>query len=415
MILLICAEAVPDDFARRIYVNEGPPGSQCPAVPAAMGADDYVTELDYFATTAKGLEEVLAAELHSLLPGTVTPAPGGVHFRGSRADGYRACLWLRTANRVLQPLATFPCETVDQLYAGVRDLPWEELMTPEMTLALDASVRNSALTHSRNTALKGKDAIVDRLRDHYGRRPNIDPIAPDLPVNLHLHGNRCTVSLDLAGEGLHRRGYRLERTVAPLRETLAAGLILHSGWDGSSAFVDPMCGSGTLPLEAALLATRTAPGLARRFAFQSWPGFDANAWQALRDEAHRLRSAATAPILGADRDPRALAAARDNAARLPAAAAIDWLRADFAALTPPAATGTLLVNPPYGERIKDEGELAGLYRSIGDTLKQRWTGWTAWLFTGNLEAAKRIGLKATRRIPLWNGPLECRLLKFELY
>jgi putative N6-adenine-specific DNA methylase len=158
-----------------------------------------VTELDYFATTAKGLEEVLAAELRALLTGTVTPAQGGVHFRGSRADGYRACLWLRTANRVLQPLATFPCDSVEQLYRGVRDLPWEELLTPEMTLALDASVRDSTLTHSRNTALKGKDAIVDRLRDHYGRRPNIDPAAPDLPVNLHLHRNRCTVSLDLAG------------------------------------------------------------------------------------------------------------------------------------------------------------------------------------------------------------------------
>jgi len=381
--------------------------------PASPG--DHVTELDYFATTAKGLEEVLAAELRALLPGTVTPAQGGVHFRGSRADGYRACLWLRTANRVLQPLASFPCDSVEQLYHGVRDLPWEELLTPEMTLALDASVRDSTLTHSRNTALKGKDAIVDRLRDHYGRRPNIDPAAPDLPVNLHLHRNRCTVSLDLAGAGLHRRGYRLERTVAPLRETLAAGLILHSGWDGSSAFVDPMCGSGTLPLEAALIATRTAPGLARSFAFQSWPGFDAHSWQILRDEAHRLRRPATAPILGADRDPRALVAAHDNSARLPCANAITWSRSNFAILTPPATAGTLLINPPYGERLKDEAELDALYKSIGDTLKQRWTGWTAWLLTGNLAAAKHIGLKATRRIPLWNGPLECRLLKYELY
>ncbi len=374
-----------------------------------------MTQRDYFATTAKGLEEVLAAELRPLVDGTVTPAQGGVHFRGSLADGYRSCLWLRTANRVLQPLAIFPCHSVEQLYAGVRDLPWEEFMTPDMTLALDASVRDSTLTHSRNTALKGKDAIVDRLRDHYGRRPNVDPAAPDLPVNLHLSGNRCTVSLDLAGEGLHRRGYRLERTAAPLRETLAAGLLLHSGWDGTSAFVDPMCGSGTLPLEAAMLATRTAPGLARSFAFQSWPNFDAHTWQALRDAAHRLRRPAAAPIVGADRDPRALMAARDNAARLPSAAMVTWTRAEFAALTPPAAAGTLLINPPYGERLKDAGELDALYKSIGDTLKQRWTGWTAWLLTGNLSAAKRIGLKATRRIPLWNGPLECRLLRYDLY
>jgi putative N6-adenine-specific DNA methylase len=345
----------------------------------------------------------------------VLPANGGVHFRGTPADGYRACLWLRTANRILQPVGAFPCHSAEQLYEGVRSCPWEEFLTPAMTLALDANVRDSALTHSRFVALKGKDAIVDRVRDHCGQRPNIDTTAPDLPVNLHLAGNQCTVSLDLAGEGLHRRGYRLERTVAPLRETLAAGLLLLSGWDGTTPFVDPMCGSGTLPIEAALLATRTAPGLARSFAFQKWPGFDARSWQFLRDEAHQLRRPAPAPIIGADRDPRALKAALDNAGRLTNVAAITWTRADFAALAPPTGPGTLLFNPPYGERLTDSGSLEALYRDFGDTLKQRWSGWTAWILTGNLEAAKRIGLKATRRIPLWNGPLECRLLKYELY
>ena len=372
-------------------------------------------ELAFFATSAKGLEEVLADELRALGASNVLPGTGGVHFHGRPADGYRACLWLRTANRVLQPLASFPCQSAEQLYEEVRSIPWEAHLTPAMTLALDASVRDSALTHSRYVALKGKDAIVDRLRDVYGRRPDVDPGSPDLPVNLHLSNNHCTVSLDLAGEGLHRRGYRLERTAAPLRETLAAGLVLLSGWDGTTPFVDPMCGSGTLPIEAALIATRTAPGLARSFAFQKWPEFEARSWQALRDEAHQLRRPAAAPIVGADRDPRALKSARDNAARQTSAAAITWTRADFALLAPPPGPGTLLVNPPYGERLPGAEELETLYRSIGDTFKQRWTGWTAWLFTGNLTAAKRIGLKATRRIPLWNGPLECRLLKYELY
>lgn len=372
-------------------------------------------DFNYFATTAKGLEPVLADELQALNVRDVVPGTGGVHFRGSRADGYRACLWLRTANRVLQPVGTFACPSPEQLYAGMHEVPWEEFLTPAMTLALDASVRDSVLTHSRFAALKGKDAIVDRLRERCGQRPDIDPAAPDLPVNLHIHKNQCTVSLDLAGAGLHRRGYRLERTIAPLRETLAAGLILLSGWDGTTPFVDPMCGSGTLPIEAALIATRTAPGLARSFAFQKWPGFDAHAWQALRDEAHQLRRPAAAMILGADRDPRALVAARDNASRQPAAGCIIWDRADFSRLTAPAGSGTLLCNPPYGERLRDDVALETLYRSIGDTLKQRWTGWTAWLLTGNLAAAKSIGLKATRRIPLWNGPLECRLLKYELY
>ena len=369
----------------------------------------------FFATSARGLEEVLAGELRALGAGDVVAETGGVHFRGSRSDGWRACLWLRTANRVLQPLATFPCHGADELYAGINDLPWEEFLTPEMTLALDASVRDSHLTHSRYAALKGKDAIVDRLRSRTGRRPDIDVADPGLPVNLHIHRNRCTVSLDLAGAGLHRRGYRLERTAAPLRETLAAGLLLLSGWDGTSPLVDPMCGSGTLPLEAMLIATRTAPGLARSFAFQRWPGFDAAAWQALRDEAHRLRRPAPAAILGTDRDPRALKAARDNAARLTGGSAVTWARADFATLPPPAGPGTLLVNPPYGERLADAGAIDTLYRAIGDTFKQRWKGWTAWLLTGNLAAAKCVGLKATRRIPLWNGPLECRLLKYQLY
>ncbi len=375
-----------------------------------------MTNSVFFATAAKGLEEALAGELRAMGSAMCCRAPAACTFAaaGPTATG--------PASGCAPPIAfcsrwpAFPCHTADQLYEGVRNCPWEDFLTPDMTLALDASVRDSALTHSRYVALKGKDAIVDRLRDHYGRRPDVDPAAPDLPVNLHLAGNRCTVSLDLAGEGLHRRGYRLERTTAPLRETLAAGLLLLSGWDGTTAFVDPMCGSGTLPIEAALLATRTAPGLARSFAFQKWPGFDARSWQALRDEAHQLRRPAVAPILGADRDPRALRAAFDNAGRLTNVAAITWTRADFATLAPPSGAGTLVFNPPYGERLKDNGaELEILYQAIGDTLKQRWRGWTAWILTGNLAAAKCIGLKATRRIPLWNGPLECRLLKYDLY
>jgi putative N6-adenine-specific DNA methylase len=370
---------------------------------------------DYFATTAKGLETVLAGELHSLGISECTPASGGVHFRGKRADGYRACLWLRTANRVLQPLGTFPCQSAEELYQGVHNLPWETLLTPQMTLAVDANLRNSKLTHSHATALKAKDAIVDRLREHYGTRPDIDPAAPDLPVNLHLVGNQCTVSIDLAGEGLHRRGYRQERTVAPLRETLAAGVLLLSGWDGETPLVDPMCGSGTLVIEAALLATRTAPGLGRAFAFQKWPDFDAHSWQALRDEAHRLRRPAPATIVGADRDPRALRIAQANAEQTPAAAGINWVTRSFATLNPPSTSGTLVMNPPYGERLQDSGDLGVLYKGIGDTLKQRWTGWTAWVLTGNTESAKLVGLKATRRIPLYNGPLDCRLLRYELY
>ncbi len=376
-----------------------------------------MTSTSYFATTAKGLEEALSRELTDLGLTVLESVTGGVAFTGSRRDAYRACLWLRTANRILQPVSTFPCPSAEMLYARVRELPWLDYLTPDMTIAVDAKVRNSQLNHSKYVALKTKDAIVDMLRDRTGQRPNVDPGSPDLRINVHLANDRCTVSLDLAGDGLHRRGYRQDLTVAPLRETLAAGLIGLSGWEGTTPFVDPMCGSGTLPLEACLLATRRAPGLfGRSYGFERWPDLDRKAWQELK-EAAQAEVHATSPvtILGADKDQRALKTARSNATRSGMQDAIHWQHCAFADLQPPAEPGTLLLNPPYGERLGDCHALEPLYRSIGDTLKQRWTGWTAWVLTGNLQLAKKVGLKASRRLVLYNGPIECRLLKYELY
>src|SRR5210317_158182 len=242
--------------------------------------------MKFFATTTKGLEDVLAAELIALGTRDVLPGNGGVNFSGTFKDGYKACLWLRTANRVLQPIASFPCPSQEALYQGVHALDWAELLTTNMTLAVDANLRDSAMTHSRFAALKTKDAIVDNIRDKCGERPNVDPKNPDLRVNLHLARNHCTISLDLAGTGLHRRGYRRDPTIAPLKETLAAGLVALTEWDQKSHFVDPMCGSGSLPLEAALLASNTAPGLlSPHFGFQKWRDFDPSAWQKLIDEA----------------------------------------------------------------------------------------------------------------------------------
>ena len=245
--------------------------------------------IDFFATTAKGLEDVLAAELQRYGAKQVKPENGGASFSGSMVDGYRACLWLRTANRVLLPLKNFACPSEKALYEGVYSLAWEDRMTPEMTLAVDANLRDSAITHSRYAALKTKDAIVDRVRDRCGARPNVEPKNPDLRINLHLARNQCTVSLDLAGTGMHRRGYRRDPTIAPLKETLAAGLVALSEWDRQSHFVDPMCGSGSLPLEAALLASDTASGLLTAdFGFQRWPDFDAAAWKQLLAEAEQV-------------------------------------------------------------------------------------------------------------------------------
>jgi putative N6-adenine-specific DNA methylase len=373
--------------------------------------------MDFFATAAKGLEDVLAAELTAFGARKVVPGKGGVNFSGAPRDGYRACLWLRTASRVLQTIASFPCPSQEALYEGVYKLNWEDLLVPSMTLAVDANVRDSEINHSHFAALKTKDAVVDKIRDYCGQRPNVDSKDPDMRINLHLARNHCTISLDLAGASLHRRGYRRDSTIAPLKETLAAGLVALTDWDQNTPFVDPMCGSGSLPFEAALLASNTAPGLlSPNFGFQRWLDFDASTWQELLEEAEQVRKPLPANLVfGSDRDQRAVDLARRNAETSDIGSKIRWSYSDFAKLEPPAGHGTLICNPPYGERIGEEKDLEAFYRKIGDTLKQNWKGWTAWVFTGNLALAKRVGLKPSRRIVLFNGPIECRLLKFELY
>jgi len=371
----------------------------------------------FFATTAKGVEEVLAAELVGLGIKEVAAESGGVRFGGGMEAAYRANLWLRTASRVLMPLAEFPCESPEELYQGVRAIPWSDHLTPAQTLAVDCNLRDSALTHSGFVALKTKDAIVDALRDRLGSRPNVDTRDPDLRVNVRLFKNRCTVSLDCSGQPLDRRGYRLERHEAPLKENLAAALVALSGWDCSTPFLDPMCGTGTIVIEAALKGLRVAPGLLRgAFGFQRWPGFDRRLWERLVAEARQERlSALPAPVLGSDISHSAIAMAHQNARRAGVGELISLARTPIAELSPPPGPGTLILNPPYGKRLGEQEALKPLYKEIGDVLKQRCKGYTAYLFTGNLELAKSVGLKATRRIVLYNGPLECRLLKYEMY
>ena len=371
----------------------------------------------FFVTCAKGLEELVAAELREIGVRGLKQERGGVAFSGELSDGYRACLWLRSASRVLRILAEFPCSSNDELYGGVRTIDWVKYLRPEMTLAVDSVLRDSILTHSGFVALKSKDAIVDSMRDHFGQRPNVDTKSPDLRVNVHLVKNRCSVSLDMAGEPLDRRGYRLDRNKAPLRENLAAACVAFSGWKGETPLYDPMCGSGTILLEGALIASRTAPGLLReRFGFQAWPDHDPTIWSSMLKEARELRlRELPVKLLGYDRSPGSIDMARQNAGRAGVDRLVTFTPAEFASFAPQQSPAMIIFNPPYGERMGEMEELIPLYRTMGDVLKQRCSGSTAFILCGNSELAKHVGLKATRRIPIWNGPIECRLLKYEMY
>ena len=372
--------------------------------------------LSCFAAVPRGAEELAGAELAALGITDAKPGKGGVIFHTDRTGLYRANLWLRTASRVLVQLALFPCSNPPELYAGVYAIPWQELITPDMTLAVDCSLRDSALTHSGFVALKTKDAVVDRIREACGRRPNVDTASPDVRINVHLHKNICTVSLDSSGDSLDRRGYRLERNEAPLRETLAAAVIALTGWDGSIPLADPMCGSGTIPVEAALLAAHIPPGLQRSFGFERWLDFDSDLWKRICADAEEgIRRLPLGLITGYDLDNRALLLAGRNTAKAGLEGQVHFFHAALQEFQPEGDKGVVIINPPYGKRLGEEEDLRELYCQIGDVMKKRCRGWTGYVLTGNLELAKYIGLKASRRYVLYNGAIECRLLKYDLY
>jgi putative N6-adenine-specific DNA methylase len=369
-----------------------------------------------FAAVPRGVEELAAQELETLGISGAIVGKGGVAFVTDRTGLYRANLWLRTASRVLVKLESFPCTSPEELYAAVHKIAWQDIITPEMTLAVDCSLRDSALTHSGFVALKTKDAIVDRIREARGSRPSVDTSTPDVRINVHLHKNVCTVSLDSSGDSLDRRGYRLERNEAPLRETLAAAIVALTGWDGSVPLADPMCGSGTIPVEAALQAARIPPGFKRSFGFQRWLDFDSGLWDRLIREAEAgIRKVPLGLITGYDQDSRALALATRNSASAGLEGQIHFFHASLLDFKPEGDRGVVIINPPYGIRMGEEDDLRELYCQIGDIMKKRCRGWTGYVLTGNLELAKYIGLKASRRFVLFNGPIECRLLKYELY
>jgi putative N6-adenine-specific DNA methylase len=375
-----------------------------------------VSLIRYFATCARGIEPVLADELQTLAAFQVEPGRGGVAFRGDRELLYKANLWLRTAIRVLQPILDFHVESTDDLYAAVKELDWDRYMTPQHTLAVDCNVRDSHITHSKFAALRVKDAICDQMIERHGRRPSVDTEEPMVGLNLHIYRDQAVLSLESSGESLHKRGYREILTKAPLNEALAAALVLLTGWDGQTPLVDPLCGSGTLPIEAAWIALRRPPGLTRkRFGFQGWMDYDVGLWAELRDEARRgVAKKLPAPILGFDAHRDSMHFSTTNARAAGIGHLLEFSLLDVKDFRPPPGPGGVLIcNPPYGERIGEEKELRSLYRALGEVFRERCQGWKAFVFTGNPRLAHAIGIKPAAETPLFNGKIPCKLLRFD--
>lgn len=367
------------------------------------------------ATTFPGLEQVCAEELRRLDVTVIDVSPAGVTFAGQREGMYRANLCLRTALRVLLPVAHFTAESPNELYEQARLVPWERWIEPARTFAVDSTVHSEFVSHSKYAALRVKDAVVDRLRDRFGCRPSVDVSQPDVRLRVAARGRRIDLALDSSGQPLSRRGYRVRGGTAPLNETVAAAMVLMSGWDATSPLVDPLCGSGTLLVEAALVAGHVAPGsLGRAFGFTSWPDFDRALWSRLLHEAREAaRRRISGVIVGGDRSAEAVATACANAERAGVRPWVDIRHATFQKLAVPAHPGVVLTNPPYGIRLDDSG-LAALYRELGDRLKRAYGGYEAWILSGNLQALKSLGLRSVRRLKLLNGNIECRLVHYPI-
>lgn len=358
---------------------------------------------------------MLAAELRGLAGvGEVEPGRGLVAFRGDLVTVYRANLGLRTAMRVLLHIAAGECGSRAALYELASAVAWEEFLAPGQTLVVDVAGQGEGFESTAFAALVVKDAVVDRLRTRRGQRPDVSRTDADVRIHVHLHGRRADLALDSSGEPLSHRGYRPRGGPAPLSETLAAGCLLLAGYDGSQPFVDPMAGTGTLAIEAALIATGTAPGGQRTFACERWHFHRPERLAAERLAARSARRPAAASILARDLDPQAVAAIRHNAMAAGVWGSLHAGQGDLRDLPPQPGGSLLLANPPYGERLGTVEELSELYHALGDTFKQRLAGSTAWVLTGSPELAKHIGLRASRRLVLFNGPIECRLLRFDI-
>ena len=371
-------------------------------------------QFEMIAKTFQGLEEILAEELTALGANDIQIGRRMVSFTGDKRMMYKANFCLRTAIRILKPIKNFTAKDADEVYNQIQAIPWEEYLDVNKTFAIDAVVFSEEFRHSKFVSYKVKDAIVDYFREKTGKRPSVRINNPDVLLNIHIAQTTCTLSLDSSGESLHRRGYRQEAVEAPLNEVLAAGMILMTGWRGECDLIDPMCGSGTIPVEAALIAKNIAPGVFRKgFAFEKWVDFDADMFDEIYNDDSQEREF-THKIYGYDNNPKANEIAQHNVKAAGVSKDVILKIQPFQQFEQPAQKSIIITNPPYGERISSE-DLLGLYQMIGERLKHAFTGNDAWILSYRDECFDQIGLKASIKVPLFNGALECQFRKYQLF
>lgn len=369
---------------------------------------------ELIAKTFKGLENVLAGELTAIGAKDVKVLNRAVSFRGDNTLLYKANLWLRTALKILKPLKTFTARNEVELYKGIAQIDWSEYLDVDDTLSINTVVSSPYFNHSQFVALKAKDAIVDQFRAKFNKRPSVDTENPTILLNIHLTDDVCDVSIDSSGESLHKRGYRLNSTIAPINEVLAAGMIMLSGWDGNKNFIDPMCGSGTLPIEAALIAYNIPPGIFRKeFGFEKWKDFDPDLFETVYNDDSQSRDFKY-KIFGSDMAAGAIRIASENVKNAFLTNKIDLQVEVFENVRPPEDGSIVIFNPPYGERIK-KTNIQEFYQSIGNHLKKNFAGCEAWIISGNKEALEYIGLHPSKKMTLFNGAIECKYQCFTMY
>ena len=365
--------------------------------------------------TFHGLEDILAEELLQLGAKNIVPQKRAVAFEGDKELLYRANLHLRTGLRILLPILSFKAKNDKELYAKISQHDWSKHFTVSNTFVIDSVVFGEIFKHSRYVALKSKDAIVDQFRKKTGKRPSIDVENPDISINIHVSADRFTISLDSSGKSLHRRGYRDGRHKAPLNEVLAAALLKIAKWKPEIPLFDPMCGSGTILMEAAMLAKNIPPAWHRKkFSFMNWPDFDKELWDKIREEAENKFTSPRVTIIGSDAAMLSVDITKQASLEYRLNREIKVSKALFENQEPPANVGMIITNPPYGERLQKDN-IIDFYKLIGTILKQRFTGWDAWIISANLKALKHIELKPSEKHTLYNGPLESRFVKFKLY